>query len=229
MLFNCFYFTDLQWIADKVHSNGPAFLMCDILVSEKLSKITEQSWIHITFLKDFLKTFMRELNYDGHQFFTLIKYYLKVRIRDDVTLKDDEKIRSWLEFTNEIEIPFMEILNYNLGSDEEASTSSYDVLINLPQKGYYVASISTEREEICIWDVQSCSRVRQLLGIPQPTSMCPVGSYEAAVLCRREIKVINLDEGKYKVKSILKDFECITSTLFRTCTLTIELLYILEF
>ncbi|XP_054743160.1 uncharacterized protein LOC129247842 [Anastrepha obliqua] len=198
ILFNCFYFTDLQWIADKVHSNGPAYLMHDLLTSERLAKIEKQSWIHISFLKDFLKNYMRELSYDGHQFFTLINYYMKARIRDDITLKDDEKIRSWLEYTYEIEIPFMEILNSNLGSDEGASTSSYDVLVNLPQKGYYVASISTEREEICIWAVENCSRVRQLLGIPQPTSMCPVGNYEAAVLCRREIRVINLDEGKYK-------------------------------
>lgn len=36
-------------------------------------------------------------------------------------------------------------------------------------------------------------------GIPQPTSLCPVGDYGAAVLCRREIKVIDLNKGVFRV------------------------------
>lgn len=127
-------------------------------------------------------------------------------------LKDDEKIRSWWEYTNELEFAFLEILNNDLdakdndnANDKQSTedvatiTKGYDVLTNLPQPGCYVASMSTERAEICIWDVKNCCRIRELQGIQQPTAMCPVGNYEAAVLCRREIRVINLDEGKFKV------------------------------
>ncbi|KAM7353853.1 uncharacterized protein ACRADG_005773 isoform 2-T5 [Cochliomyia hominivorax] len=199
ILFHCFYFTELQWMADKVHATGPTHLMSDVLISEKISGITEQPYVHIQLLKDFLKKYMYELNYDGHQFFTLIKFYMKSRVREDPSLNDDQIIRSWLECTNELEVPFLDIINTNFGNELENGKVSYDAIVNLPHPGFFAATISTDREEICIWDVKTCTRVRVLQGISQPTAMCPFGTYNAAVLSRREIKVINLDDGTFKV------------------------------
>ncbi|XP_030376697.1 uncharacterized protein LOC115625696 [Scaptodrosophila lebanonensis] len=204
ILFNCFYFTDLQWIADKVHATGPEHLMHDILNAEWLAGEGDTSYVHINFLKQFLVKYLHELSYDGQQFYTLMKYYLKTRFKENPALKDDEKIRSWWEYTNELEFAFLEILNADLNAEQDDDVGDglikgYDVLMNLPQPGCYVASLCTERAEICIWDVKNCCRIRELQGIQQPTAMCPVGNYEAAVLCRREIRVINLDEGKFKV------------------------------
>lgn len=218
IMFNCFYFTDLQWIANKVHATGPEHLMHDILHAEWLAAGSEDGptgYVHIKFLKDFLVRYLHELSYDGQQFYTLMKYYLKTRFKESPELKDDEKIRSWWEYTNELEFAFLEILNTDLdandndkqlapvaeGGGDSQPVRGYDVLTNLPQPGCYVASMSTERAEICIWDVKNCCRIRELQGIQQPTAMCPVGNYEAAVLCRREIRVINLDEGKFKVST----------------------------
>lgn len=42
-------------------------------------------------------------------------------------------------------------------------------------------------------------QVRILKGIPQPTALCPVDNYGAAVLCRREIKIIDLNKGELRV------------------------------
>ena len=41
--------------------------------------------------------------------------------------------------------------------------------------------------------------MRTLKNVPQPTALCPVGDYGVAVLCGREIKVLDLDEGCFKV------------------------------
>lgn len=41
--------------------------------------------------------------------------------------------------------------------------------------------------------------VRILKGIPQPTALCPVDNHGAAVLCRREIKIIDLNQGGLRV------------------------------
>ncbi|EDV32030.1 uncharacterized protein Dana_GF14243 [Drosophila ananassae] len=222
ILFNCFYFTDLPWIANKVHATGPDHLLNDILQANWLAtnnaNDSAPSYVHINFLKEFLEQYLHELSYDGKQFYTLMKYYLKTRFRESPELKDDEKIRSWWECTNELEFAFLEILNADIDAEngnrlepeqenatvegeaqETNPVKGYDVLMNLPQPGCYVASLCTERAEICIWDVKNCCRIRELQGIQQPTAMCPVGNYEAAVLCRREIRVINLDEGKFKV------------------------------
>uniref|UniRef100_A0A1I8N5J7 Uncharacterized protein n=1 Tax=Musca domestica TaxID=7370 RepID=A0A1I8N5J7_MUSDO len=198
ILFHSFYFTELQWMADKVHATGPSHLMNDVLTCEHMANIKSQPYAHIRILKDFLCQYMYELNYDGHQFFTLIKFYIKTRIADDPSLKDDQIIRSWLETANELEVPFLDIINKSFGDELGSGKTSYDALVNLPHQGFFIASISTDREEICVWDIRNCTRVRILQGISQPTAMCPFGAYNAAVLCRREIKVINLDEGKFK-------------------------------
>jgi hypothetical protein len=42
--------------------------------------------------------------------------------------------------------------------------------------------------------------VRTLNGVPQPSGgVCPVGDYDLAVLCKREIRILDLNEGKFKV------------------------------
>ncbi|XP_059220642.1 uncharacterized protein LOC106089892 isoform X2 [Stomoxys calcitrans] len=199
ILVHCFYFTELQWMANKVHATGVENLMSDVLICEHFVKTSVRSYIHIQMLKTFLCQYMHELNYDGFQFYTLFKFYLKSRIREDPSVNDDQIIRSWLEATNELEIPFLDIINKSFGEEVKSQRKSFDALVNLPHQGFFIASISTEREEICVWDIRKCTRVRVLNGISQPTAICPFGAYDAAVLCRREIKVINLDEGKFKV------------------------------
>lgn len=186
-----------------MHSCGPLQLLHDIHTSELLAQVEQQPCIHISILKDFLIKHMSELSYDGQQFYTLIKFYLKQLVSGNIKLKEDEKICSWLEYTNEMEMPFLEVLNSNLNNLAVEENFQYDALVNLPQKGYYVASISTAKEEICVWDVKKCERLRTLQGIPQPTALCPVMGCDAAVLCKREIKMINLDEGKFKVSSYI--------------------------
>lgn len=41
--------------------------------------------------------------------------------------------------------------------------------------------------------------VRTLRGVPQPSSVCTISDYGVAVLCKREIKVLDLNEGKFTV------------------------------
>jgi len=59
-----------------------------------------------------------------------MKYYLKTRFREAPELKDDEKIRSWWEYTNELEFAFLEILNADLdaenGNQEQDKPSEDD-------------------------------------------------------------------------------------------------------
>lgn len=50
-------------------------------------------------------------------------------------------------------------------------------------------------------DIARCTKVRTLKGVPQPSSVCPVGDFDLAVLCKREIRVLDLNEGKFKVRN----------------------------
>lgn len=48
-------------------------------------------------------------------------------------------------------------------------------------------------------------KVRTLQGLTQPTDFCCISDYETAVLCNREIKIVDLDNGKFKVRLTVKE------------------------
>lgn len=155
---------------------------------------------HLQLLEKFLTTNIRSLNYDGRQFYSLFPAFLEKQLKTDGDLRTDKVVIQWLEQLKVIPIPYLEEL---ISAEEtEQKIVGYDAIMNLGGKGYFVASLSTEREEICVWDASKCTKVRVLKGIPQPTALSPVGDYGAAVLCRREIKVIDLDEGVFRVSKI---------------------------
>lgn len=192
----------------------------------KLSVVSEsdQAVDHISLLRKFLEQNIRPLNYDARQLYSLLPAFVEYECSRNADLAADAVIVRWRQHFQAIPIPYLETLGNaaqemmdaqrrkSSAVDVEAvlgaaaTTNSanrkaigYDVIANLGGEGYFVASLSVEREEICVWDVSRCMKVRTLLGCPLPTAMCPVGDYGAAVLCRREIKVIDLNEGAFKV------------------------------
>lgn len=219
------YLTDLSWIYNKLNATGCVHILNDIYIVEQLprtsSTIAPSTMKHILLLWKFLELHIRPLNYDARQFYSLIPAYVRDSCELDDSLATDAVISKWLEHFKAIPIPYLETLlttddtlekkRKESGANEATVTVDatpaktligYDVITNLGGDGYFVASLSVDREEICVWDVPRCMKVRTLTGIPQPTALCPVGDYGAAVLCRREIKVIDLNEGAFKVTSI---------------------------
>ncbi len=159
---------------------------------------------HLQLLETFLTTNIRALNYDGRQFYSLFPAYLDKQLAADSDLRNEKIVIQWLDQLKSIPIPYLEE-KISVEDDIDQKVVGYDAIMNLGGKGYFVASLSTEREEICVWDASKCTKVRVLKGIPQPTALCPVGDYGAAVLCRREIKVIDLNEGAFKVRINLRN------------------------
>lgn len=194
------YLTDTTWIYNKLNATGCVHVLNDIYL---LGKKQRDSHKHLQMLEKFLTANIRSLNYDGRQFYSLFPAFLTKQFAIDPNLRNDKVVAQWLAQLSAIPIPYLE----EMISTEDAADQKvvgYDALMNLGGKGYFVASLSTEREEICVWDASKCAKVRVLNGIPQPTALCPVGDYGAAVLCRREIKVIDLNEGAFKVRESLR-------------------------
>lgn len=174
-------------ILNDIYLNGNSFL--------KSNK-------HLQLLEKFLTANIRSLNYDGRQFYSLFPAFLEKQLKTDNDLQNDKVVIQWLEQLKSIPIPYLEeLVSAEEETGNEQKVVGYDAIVNLGGKGYFVASLSNEREEICVWDASKCTKVRVLKGIPQPTALCPVGDYGAAVLCRREIKVIDLNEGVFKVRN----------------------------
>ncbi|XP_053690516.1 uncharacterized protein LOC128739141 [Sabethes cyaneus] len=204
------YLTDVSWLQQKLIATGCVHLLNDIgLVSLADSKDNQQAFGHLVLLKQFCEIYFQALNYDGQQLFSLLRTFIEVKLEstEESALAGIDTLKKWHDYIDTSTATYLQKLEFKEpksgeGEEEpkvETAATGYDLITNLNIDGYFAISLSTEREEICVWDVASCSKVRTLLGVPQPTAICPVGEYGVAVLCRREIRIVDLDEGKFKV------------------------------
>ncbi|KAL9706862.1 hypothetical protein quinque_010380 [Culex quinquefasciatus] len=207
---NSFYLTNLKWLHEKLIATGCVHLLNDVClvnVADGNSNRSNPS-AHLVLLKALLERHFRALNYDGQQFFSVLHACIEAS-----SIPDNEILKQWRQFIETSSVSYLQKLELSEAETTEAepkpeaekmdaekpAVTGYDLLMNLNIDGYFVISLSTEREEICVWDVAKCRKVRTLLGVPQPSAICPVGEHGVAVLCRREIRIVNLDEGKFKV------------------------------
>lgn len=149
------YFTDLCWIQTKLRATKCVqCILNDIhLISENRS-ISSRS---LNALKEFLETYIRPINYDADQFYPLFKHFINHQIAADAELMQFVIYQMWLDAFDSIPISYLDIIDQKVdkASEENGQKSAvrYDVIANLGGDGYFVASLSTKREEICVWNV----------------------------------------------------------------------------
>lgn len=185
------YLTDLDWISQKVLICGAGSLLNDL-------RTVDDDQAHVAVLKQMCEKNYLALNYDGKQLFGLLKSNLCASdCKNSVTAQWQERLNEMTTLCLE-EIPTQGGQGVVVAGDEE--TVKYDKIVTLSRShGYFVVSISTARGELTVWDVVNCKKVRTLTKVPQPTDLCPVGDFGVAVLCGREIKVLDLNDGCFKV------------------------------
>lgn len=181
------FVTDLDWISQKVLICGAGSLLND------LRQVGEEE-AHIAVLRRMCEKDYLALNYDGKQLYGLLKSNLCASdCKNRVTAQ-------WQERLNEITNLCLEAIPTQGGGAVVEESVKYDKIVTLSStNGYFVVSISTARGELTVWDVVNCKKVRTLTKVPQPTDLCPVGDFGVAVLCGREIKVLDLNDGCFKV------------------------------
>lgn len=146
------YLTDLTWIYIKIKATRSVqYILNDLnfLSPEQIGRHK-----HLTLLKSFLENNIRPINYDADQFYPLFKTFVFKSLSADEGLKNDVVFCNWIEHFENIPISYLENLaNENQTQHGQDATTGYDAIVNLGGNGYFVASISTSREEICVWDV----------------------------------------------------------------------------
>lgn len=201
---NSFYLTNLKWLHEKLIATGCVHLLNDVCLVDLVadSSSNPSPTTHLVLLKSLFERHFKALNYDGQQFFSV----LHGCIESGGDPGRNEILKQWRQFIESSSVSYLQKLELSETDAEEKTEekpekaiTGYDLIMNLNIDGYFVISLSTEREEICVWDVAKCRKVRTLLGVPQPSAICPVGEHGVAVLCRREIRIVDLDEGKFKV------------------------------
>ncbi|XP_060535991.1 NACHT and WD repeat domain-containing protein 2 [Cylas formicarius] len=190
------FISDLSWIFEKVCGSDVFQVLEDINL---LPKIKNNLTIVI---KDFLERHASALNYDGRQFYSHLYMYLKER------LKSQSQNAKMKEMFRHCELPpVTSLIPLNCEDTGEIEddckynrTCAFDLLVKLPNTHRFLVTISTDKEQICVWDIVKCEPIRILKGVPHPTNLIPIDEYRCIVLCRRELRIYDLNTGSFVTK-----------------------------
>lgn len=83
----------------------------------------------------------------------------------------------------------------------------YDAIFTIESNKSYIILISSDRNELCVYNLKTGRNARTLRNINRPKNVKLIDSYRAVVLCDRELNVFNLDEARLvtKLKGILNN------------------------
>uniref|UniRef100_T1K6J3 Uncharacterized protein n=1 Tax=Tetranychus urticae TaxID=32264 RepID=T1K6J3_TETUR len=82
----------------------------------------------------------------------------------------------------------------------EENHYQYDQIFLIKGNDAHVIALSTGRGEISVWNIGKQKPVRLLKGINQPKDLRMIDQYRAVVLCNRDLRIYNLDEGSLVMK-----------------------------
>ncbi|XP_030753342.1 NACHT and WD repeat domain-containing protein 2 [Sitophilus oryzae] len=188
------YLNDISWIYDKLCGSSVFQLLEDIsLIGTKLNPSVAQ-------LRYFLEHHASSLNYDGRQFYSQLFGFAKKRPLTDGVLK--EAFAKCFEPPVTSLIPLnVEAMDLHLDETKEVQRKPvFDLLVRIPNSNRFIVTVSTEQERICVWDIVDCKPIRTLNGIPHPINLIPIDEFKCIVLCRRELRIYNLDSGTFVTK-----------------------------
>lgn len=153
------YFTKLDWIHDKLAATDCGHFLEDIALVH-IDPLPE----HLELLKEVFETHSYALDYDHRQFYGVLRTTLEKKLRDEVDL-ESSIVEGWMKEVWEPPVPtfyptnedFWKVIETREKRDmsmvEGFDTKSYDLIVRFDTRGKFIATVSTEREEICVWDV----------------------------------------------------------------------------
>lgn len=157
------FLTDLQWLHNKINATGCVQLLNDIYLISPPTEADSKLPDHLKFLKRFLEIHFKSLNYDAQQLYSLLETYIKHEQAKNNQLASNPIVLGWLKTIEDnkiLRIEKIEIgekeMNVNDDDTEDISDKNdhgYDIIMNSNLDGNFVISLSTDREEICVWNV----------------------------------------------------------------------------
>ncbi|XP_013389679.1 NACHT domain- and WD repeat-containing protein 1 isoform X1 [Lingula anatina] len=94
----------------------------------------------------------------------------------------------------ETKSPVSHVLD-QMPSDEKVGQALVTGIFKLKTDPAHVVTVSTSQKKVQVWNLTSGKAVRTLMNIPQPRNVRMVDDYRAVVLCNRELKVFDLNQG----------------------------------
>lgn len=113
-------------------------------------------------LKDFLEVNACLLNYDGRQFYSHMYRYVEQKVKHNKTIDvSNPKLSEVLRICENP--PMLMLIPLNGDNMEEITpflpTSNFhdrifDLVVRIPNTDQFVISVSTNKEEICVWNIK---------------------------------------------------------------------------
>lgn len=92
-------------------------------------------------------------------------------------------------------------------SSNQPVRNCYDAIFTLESNKSHIILISSDRNELCVYNLRTGQNARTLRNINRPKNVKLIDSHRAVVLCDRELNVYNLDEARLvtKLKGVMNN------------------------
>lgn len=162
------YLTNLQWHHDKIKSTSCVQILFDIYLISPPSQRSEMSpnahpklAEHLDFLTKFLQIHFKSLSYDAQQLHSLLLSFIKTEAAKRNEIASNSIIQQWQrEIVEDGKLLRVERVHADEGNETEEDVdgnnkNGHDFLINTSRDERFIISLSTDREEICVWNVMT--------------------------------------------------------------------------
>lgn len=157
--------TSLQWLHDKIDSTSCVQILHDIHMinpprqsSEMSPNVQPKLAEHLEFLIKFIQIHFKSLNYDAQQLYSLLSTFIKTESAKRSEIASNSIIQKWKMEIEDGSLLRIERLHADNAEEElegEGNKNGHDFLINTNQDERFVISLSTDREEICVWNIKT--------------------------------------------------------------------------
>lgn len=151
---NSLFLSDINWIYDKVCGSNCYQILEDINLEESIKNQ------FTVMLKSFIETHASVLNYDGRQFFSHFYKFLEDKMRSKkICLENDTKLAEIYKISkNPMVLSFISLNNIKEDFINDIGPVfreiNFDLVVRLPGTDHFVVSVSTNKEEVSVWNVQ---------------------------------------------------------------------------
>lgn len=210
------FLLDATWLLYKFCGSDPYQMLEDLSMYQRtLSESDKQ----LEVLENLVQLSSYALRSDGSQFFSQMYGRMKKSFSNSDISNEYPAIKSIYDTSCKpplscllplgtcLKEPSMLEVTANCNGDLNSSPESpsskgfpFTGLYTIKDDKAHAVSISSDTNEIVVWNIYEQCAVRRFTNINQPKDIKMVDSHRALVLCNRELKVYHLDQGTLLVK-----------------------------
>ncbi|XP_069171975.1 NACHT domain- and WD repeat-containing protein 1 isoform X2 [Procambarus clarkii] len=197
------FILNFDWVYEKLCGSDTYQVLEDVC----LALTNHNNNVELVLLKEVLELAAYALGYDGRQFYSQVCGRLSTLMSDPHNHETYPVIKKLYDTASSAPVPCLLPLTVCLHQpfqDEHMRLGDgevyFNALIRARHNPHYVITLSTDREEIAVWNIFTMTPVRTLTGITQPRKLKMIDDYRCLVLCGRELRIYNFDEGLFVMK-----------------------------